>query len=143
MVERAEAAPYLNYPASPWWYFPAVGLWVAAMIGVFTWWQSNIILFVGLIAALLALEVVFLSWMQRRHGALPMPGRGTPPAEIASAWRRYFSSLPALIAVVALAWWQLGIPAASAVAFVLVTTGLAVYERSYGRAATKARERLG
>ena len=142
MVERAEAAPYINYPPTPWWYFPAVGLWAAAMIGAFTWWRVNVGLFVGVLAALLILAVVFLSWMQRRHGALPMPGRGTPPAEIASVWRGYFLSLPVIVLAVALVWWQGGVPVAAAVAFVLVTAGLAFYERRYALAAARVRQRL-
>lgn len=25
VAERAEAAPYLDYPPTPWWYYPVVG----------------------------------------------------------------------------------------------------------------------
>lgn len=143
MVERAEAAPYLRYPPTPWWYFPAVGLWVAALIGTFTWWRENVGLFVGALAVLIAVEVLAIVVLQRRHGALPMPGRGTPPAEIAPVWRGYFLGLPVVAAAVALAWWLLGIPVAAGVAFVLVTGGLALYEQRYTRAAARVRERLG
>jgi hypothetical protein len=142
LVERAEAAPYLNYPPTPWWYPPVAGLWAAGMIGTFGWWRGNAGLFIGSLAVLLALEAAFLVWMRRRHGAFPMPGRGTPPAEIAAVWRGYFGCLPVIAAVVALVWWRIGIPAAAPVAFVLVTAGLAVYEQRYARAASRARERL-
>jgi hypothetical protein len=142
MVERAEAAPYVDYPPSPWWYFPAFGLWSAGLVGAFTWWRVNAGLFVATPAVLTALAAVFVLWMRRRHGALPMPGRGAPPAEIASVWRGYLLTAPVIVLVVALVWWQIGIPVAAAVAFVLVTTGLAVYEHRYALAAARVQERL-
>ncbi|WP_460491308.1 hypothetical protein [Dactylosporangium cerinum] len=112
------------------------------MIGAFTWWRSDAVLFLGTLAALIALELVFLTWMRRRHGALPMPGRGTPPHEITAAWRGYAVALPVVALAVALTWWLAGVPIAAGVAFVLVTAGLAVYERRYAAAAAKVRSRL-
>ncbi|GAA3198903.1 hypothetical protein ACFO1B_02375 [Dactylosporangium siamense] len=142
LVRRAEAAPYIDYPPTPWWYSPAIGAWVAGMIGAFTWWRSDAVLFVGTLAALIVLELAFLTWMRRRHGALPMPGRGTPPHEIAAAWRGYAIALPVVVVVVGFVWWLAGVPVAAGVAFVLVTAGLAVYERRYAAAAAKVRSRL-
>jgi hypothetical protein len=142
MVERAEAAPYVNYPKTPWWYAPAIGLWVAAMIGAFTWWRENAVLFCLSLAVLIVAEIGFITWMQRRHGAMPFPGRGRPPVEIASIWRAYFAGLAAIGVLVALAWWLVGVPAAAVAAFVLVTGGLIVYERAYAVAAAKVKERL-
>ncbi|MET7418927.1 hypothetical protein [Dactylosporangium sp. NPDC005555] len=142
MVRRAEAAPYIDHPPTPWWYSPVVGAWVAAMIGTFTWWREDVGLFVGSLAALVVLELVFLTWMRRRHGALPMPGRGTPPAEIAAAWRGYALAVPVVALVVAATWWLAGVLPAAGVAFVLVTAGLAHYERRYAAAAAEARSRL-
>ena len=142
ILERAEAAPYISYPVTPW-YSPVMGLWAAAMIGVFTWWRSNGALFVASLVVLIALEVAFLAWMQRRHGAMPMPGRGTPPKEIGAVWRGYVLSVPVVAVLVTLAWWLVGVPAAAVTAFVVVTAGLAYYERRYAQAAAKVRERLG
>ncbi|MEV6281978.1 hypothetical protein [Kribbella sp. NPDC051770] len=141
-LERAEAAPYVEYPVTPWWYAPAIGLWVAAMIATFTWWRENAALFAGSLAALIVLELVFVTWMQRRHGALPMPGRGKPPAEIGALWGKYFAGLAAVVVAVGLVWWLVGVPAAAVVAFVLVTSGLVVYERRYAVAAARVKERL-
>ncbi|WP_144120798.1 hypothetical protein [Catellatospora sichuanensis] len=141
-AERGAAAPYVDYPPTPWWYAPSVGAWVAAMIGTFTWWRENAGLFVGSLAALIAVETLFIVWMRRRHGALPMPGKGTPPAEIAGVWRGYAAALPVIALLVALAWWFAGVPAAAGAAFVLVTVGLAVYERRYADAAAQTRARL-
>ncbi|MEV0128754.1 hypothetical protein AB0H83_09845 [Dactylosporangium sp. NPDC050688] len=142
IVRRAEAAPYIDYPPTPWWYSPAVGAWAAGMVGAFTWWRSDAAVFVGLLAALIAVELVFVAWMRRRHGALPMPGRGTPPREIAAAWRGYAAGLPVVALAVALTWWLAGAPVAAGVTFVLVTAGLAAYERRYAAAAAKVRSRL-
>ncbi|MEV4515795.1 hypothetical protein AB0K00_43430 [Dactylosporangium sp. NPDC049525] len=142
LVQRAEAAPYIDYPPTPWWYSPAVGAWVAAMIGAVSWWRSDTALSLAIVTALIALEGIFLAWMRRRHGALPMPGRGTPPREIAAAWRGYAIAVPVVVLVVALSWWLAGAPVAAGVAFVLVTAGLTVYERRYAAAAAKVRSRL-
>ncbi len=141
-VERGAAAPYISYPPTPWWYPPAIGAWAAAMIGAFTWFRHNGALFAAALAILIALELLFLTWMRSRHGALPMPGRGRPPVEIAVLWRRYFLGLAVVVVAVALAWWLGGIPVAAPLAFALTTAGLIWYERSYAVAAAKVRERL-
>lgn len=142
LVERAAAAPYVQYPPSPWWYAPAIGAWTAAFIADFVWWRRNGVLFAASLGILLAAETLFVIWMRRRHGALPMPGHGRPPAEIAAVWRGYVLGVAAIAALVALAWWLGGVPVAAAVAFVLVTAGIALYERRYAIAAGKVRDRL-
>ncbi|WP_238006927.1 hypothetical protein KZZ52_44505 [Dactylosporangium sp. AC04546] len=142
LVERAAAAPYVQYPPSPWWYAPAVGAWTAALIGAFVWWRENGVLFTASLGMLVSAEVLFLIWMRRRHGAMPMPGHGKPPAEIAAVWRGYFAGVGAIAVLVTLAWWLGGVPVAAAVAFVLVTAGIAIYERKYAIAAGKVRDRL-
>ncbi|MGC4940662.1 hypothetical protein [Kribbella sp. DT2] len=141
-LERAEAAPYVNYPKSPWWYAPAIGLWVTAMIGTFTWWRENAVLFCLSLAVLIVAEIGFINWMQRRHGAMPFPGRGRPPVEIGAVWRKYFAGVAAIVVMVGLVWWLVGVPVAAAVAFVQVTSGLYLYERTYAKAAARVRERL-
>ncbi|MEV0720140.1 hypothetical protein [Asanoa sp. NPDC050611] len=141
-AERGAAAPYVTYPPTPWWYAVSVGAWVAALVGTFTWWRESVGLFVGSLAALIALELLFLVWMRRRHGALPMPGTGTPPPEIARVWRAYFAALPLVALAVWLVWWLVGVPAAAGTSFVLVTVGLTVYERRYAAAAAATRARL-
>ena len=142
IAERAEAAPYVDHPPTPWWYYPAVGGWAAAMIGTFTWWRENIGLLVGSMALLIVVEVMFLGWMSRRHGAFPMPGKGTPPAEIRVEWNRYFMAMPIVAGLIVVAWWLVGVGLAALVAFLLITGGLFVYERRYEKAACAVRARL-
>jgi hypothetical protein len=141
-AERGAAAPYVEYPPTPWWYAPSVGAWAAAMIGAFSWWRENAALFVGSLAALIAIETLFIVWMQRRHGALPRPGKGTPPTEIARVWRGFAAAVPVVVLLTGLVWWLISLPAAAGAAFVLVTVGLAAYERRYAAAAARTRARL-
>ena len=141
-IERGEAAPYISYPPTPWWYSPMVDAWAAAFVGAFAWWRVNGPLFIASLVVLTALEVVFIGWLKRRHSALPWPGYGRPPAEIASVWRGYAAGLVVVAAAVGVSWWLGGVPAGAAVAFVTVTGGLALYERRYAQAAARVRERL-
>ena len=141
-AERAAAAPYIDYPASPAWYAPVTGLWFAAFVGAFTWWRGSTALFVSFLVVLIALEAGFLAWMQKRHGALPMPGTGTPPAEIGRVWRGYYAGCVLVLGLVALVWWQFGVPPAALTTFVLVASALTWYERAYAKAAGSVRERL-
>jgi hypothetical protein len=142
IIEQGEAAPYVRFPPTPWWYSPAVGAWAAAFVGAFSWWRVNGVLFVGSLVVLIALEVLFIAWLKRRHGALPVPGYGRPPAEIASVWRGYVAGLAVVVGAVAVAWCLGGVAAGAVVAFATVTAGLALYERRYAEAAARVRERL-
>ena len=142
VIAQGEAAPYIRYPPTPWWYSPAVGAWAGAFVGMFTWWRVNAPLFIGSLVVLIALEGVFIGWMWRRHGALPRLGYGRPPAEIAEVYRRFAVSFAVVAVAVAVSWIFGGVPAGAAVAFVTVTAGLALYERRYARAAAHVRERL-
>jgi hypothetical protein len=141
-IEQGEAAPYIHFPPTPWWYCPAVGAWAAAFVGAFAWWRVNGVLFAASLVVLIALEALFIGWLKRRHGALPMPGYGRPPAEIASVWRWYVAGFVAVIGAIAVAWWLGGVAVGAVVAFVTVTAGLALYERRYAEAAARARQRL-
>lgn len=141
-IERGAAAPYINYPTTPLWYAPAIGAWAAAMVETFAWYPESVGKFAGSIAALVALELLFIVWMKRRHGALPMPGRGKPPAEIARVWRGYWIGLTVVAVVVAVLWLTVGIPVAAIATFVLVTAGMALYENRYAVAAAKTKARL-
>lgn len=141
-AERGAAAPYIAYPTTPWWYPLVLGAWAAAMVGMFVFWRQNGALFFAGIAILISLEVLFLTWLQRRHGALPMLGKGKPPEEIAASYRGYFAGLAVIVAAVALVWLLAGVPAAAATTFVLVSAGLFWYEKVYSAAAERVKARL-
>lgn len=141
-LERAEAAPYVGLPPSPWWVAPAFGAWFAAYVGAFALWGRREILFVVAMVALSAGVGAFFGWLSRRYGALPLPGRGTPPPEIRSEHRRYGVGALAVLALVAGVWAWVGVAAASAATFVLVTVAFSWYCARYEQAAARVRERL-
>jgi hypothetical protein len=141
-MHRAEAAPYVGMPPSPWWVPPFFGAWVAAYVGAFSFWTANELVFIVAMIVLSAGMGAFLGWLTRRFGALPMPGRGTPPPEIRREYRRYAVGVAVIVGLVACVWWWAGVPAAAAAALVLVTAGLSLYQARYERAAAAVRERL-
>jgi hypothetical protein len=141
VIARGEAAPYVHFPPTPRWYFPAAGVWAGALVGSFSY-RTHIALFAGTLVTLIALEVLLVAWQKRRHGALPLPGYGRPPAEIVSVWRGYVAGMVVIAGAVALAWRLGGIPAGAVTAFATVTAGLVLYERRYARAAARVTERL-
>ncbi|MDF9715516.1 hypothetical protein INN71_04910 [Nocardioides sp. ChNu-153] len=143
-LERAEAAPYVDFPPTPWWYFLAVPAWAAAMTtavhlalveDVSSWWLTLALV------ALALLVGAFVGWYGRYHGAVPSL-RGSKPREIRTAYRQYAMGavlvlLAIGVAVATLPWWG-----SAAVAFVAVGAGIGIYEVAYSRAAAAARERL-
>lgn len=139
-LARAEAAPYLSYPKLPWWYPVAFAAWFAAVVAALGHTGESWAL--GAVALLLLAEVVFLRWFVRAHGAMPWPGRGNPPREIARIYRAYFVAVGALLVAVLLTWWLLGLWPAVGATFVLWTLLFWVYDRRYEVAAARVRERL-
>lgn len=136
-AERAEAAPWVEFPPTPLWFPPAAGAWAAAM----TWCLADLDGFVSLlvIAALVVTEVGFLAWYRRYRGTMPS---GLPPAEMRGAAATYTVVLVVLVPVLIglshlFATW---VPVL--VAFVVVTWLQAWYERAYATGADRARARL-
>lgn len=139
LAERAEAAPYVDYPSTPWWYYPLTASWAAAFVAVFA--LDGPAFAIGVVTLVVA-ELAFLAWLHRWHGALPSPGQpGTPP-EVAAAYRRYFLGLAGVVLVVALTAWLVAVPVGAVLAFVLVGGGLLAYEHDYARAADEVKARL-
>jgi hypothetical protein len=141
-MQRAEAAPYVGMPPLPRWVPPFFGAWFAAYVGVFAFWHKSGLTFIITMIALSAGMGAFLGWLTQRYGALPTPGRGTPPPEIRREYQRYAVGAVVVAGLVAGVWWWAGIVAASAAAFALVTAGLSLYQARYERAAAIVRERL-
>lgn len=138
-ADRAAASPWIDYPPTPVWQVPAMGLWSAAFVLV---WRLDGPLFAVSVVSLLLLEAAFIRWMSQRHGAMPFPGHGTPPPEIGRVYRGYFVGTGVVVLVVGIVWWLLGVVTAGVATFLLVTGGLAVYEHTYSAAAARVRDRL-
>jgi hypothetical protein len=140
-AERAAAAPYVDYPATPPWYAPAVGAWAGALVGALLLLDEHPVLRVVSLLALVAVESGFIAWYRRYRGTMPTLRRA--PAEMSREFGWYFLGLALVVAVVAAAaLWVSGVLAA-VLAFVLVTVGAEAYERRYARAAAATRARLG
>lgn len=139
-LARAEAAPYLDYPDLPWWYPAVFAGWFAAIVAVLghvgEWWA----IFGTL--ALILVEIWFLRWFQAQHGAMPWPGKGNPPAEIARAYRAYYVGAVLVVVAVALTWLLAGHWPAVVATFVLGTAGFWWYDVRYEAVAQQVRERL-
>ena len=137
-ADRAEAAPWIDYPPTPAWYPLSAGLWAGGLVLAVTlldgWAQS--LALVGLVA----LEGVFLAWYRRYRGALPT---GWMPAELRPA-ALWFVAGCAAVAGVAVGLTALDWPVLAAVAALVLTTALvAWYERAFATAAAATRARLG
>jgi hypothetical protein len=87
---------------------------------------------------------VFFAVVRLRYGAYPRPPFSpTAPREIRALYWRYLTGVLTVVAVAALVWWWVGPFVAAGATFVLATTGLALYERTYARVAAEVRLRLG
>lgn len=151
-LERAEAAPYVDYPATPTWYPLAAGVWFSVFvyafaIGVGHWLTSEptsaaqAIGFSATMMILVAIEVAFFNWYFTSYGAVPSL-RGNAPPEIRDAFRRYFVGLGIVVPVIIVAAVLAGPLGGAMVALVLVTGGAWLYERRYEVAAEAVKARL-
>ncbi|HEY0952025.1 hypothetical protein [Nocardioides sp.] len=136
-AERAEAAPWTDYPPTPRWYPPATGLWAAGLTAVLGG-LDGLLHSLGVLS-LVILELAFLRWYTRYRGGMWPTGR--PPREFRSAIAWFLVAL-ALIAGAALALATVSLVAAVGLVAVSVTLVVARYEQAYADAARRARERL-
>lgn len=141
IMERAEAAPYVDQPAAPAWYPVVVGLWAAGLAAVVTIGLTTDRSTSPWILLLVALELVFLRWLVRRQGAMPDFRR--PPREFRGVLVRYLVGVAAVLLATGGAAVLAGPGAAALAAFVTVTAGATLHERSFAAAAARTRERLG
>lgn len=140
IAERAEAAPYVDYPPTPWWYYPVVGAFMAVLAYLTTRTLTGGASATPGVFLLLAGELLFIRWLSRRQGALPSFRH--PPTEFRSVLTRFVVGAVVVVAVVAIAGALGGPLASAATAFVAVTVGLVAYERTFATAADRLRERL-
>ena len=137
MADRAEAAPWTDYPPTPRWWPPLFALWTLAFgleIGYLDGLSQALTTL-----ALAALMGVVIGW-QRAY-------RGTYPT--ACAPREFRASLVGLVAgalVIVLLARLLGLAVAPWLGAVLAALGVLVlvhwYERVYARTADRVRARL-
>lgn len=139
-MERGEASPYVDYPPTPSWYAPSVGLFAGALVlGIavlmYSTWLGCMV-----IGGLVVLEGTFFNWYSRLHGALP--SLRNPPKEFRPLLGRFAVGYVGLIAV-AVALWFLSNAWITAVAVaVMATVAVAIYEKAYAATAARTRARL-
>lgn len=136
-AERAEAAPWTDYPPTPRWYPPATGIWAGAL--TLTFGGLDDLTRSLAILGLVGVEVAFIRWYTAYRGGMWPTGR--PPREFRPAIAWFLTGL-AVIAAGALALAIVSLGAAALWVVVAVTLLVARYERAYAEAARRARERL-
>lgn len=138
-ADRAEAAPWTDYPPTPRWYPPAVGVWAALITLAFTELHDPVRL--PAVLALIAVEIGFVRWYVRYRGGV-MP-TGPAPREFRGAILGYVAA--AAVVVLGAGALAAAVAGWAGAAFALVTTTILIawYERAYADAARRARERLG
>lgn len=136
-AERAEAAPWTDYPPTPRWYPPATGLWAGALIlalgGLHDSTRSLAVL------ALLVVELAFIRWYTRYRGGMWPTGR--PPREFRPAIAWLLAGI-VLILAGALALPVVSLAVSALFVAVVTTAVVGRYEAAYAAAARRARERL-
>lgn len=137
-ADRAEAAPWTDYPPTPRWYPPAVGVWAALLTLAFGL-LGDVARMVAILV-LVAVEVTFLAWYIRYRGGV-MP-TGPAPREFRRAIWLFVGALVLVVALTAAVALATSPWLGAAVALVTVTAVVAWYEQAYAEAARRARERL-
>ncbi|MXG88470.1 hypothetical protein [Nocardioides flavescens] len=137
-ADRAEAAPWVDFPPTPGWYPPAVGAWGAAMVLALGLLDGPVGAVV--VVALALVEVAFIRWYRHYRGTMPT---GAVPREMRPAMLAFMAAV--LVIVVGAGALTMTGHAWLAAALVLVV-GTAVvwwYERAYAAGAARVRARLG
>jgi hypothetical protein len=138
-ADRAEAAPWVDYPPTPAWYPVSVGVWGAAMCLMLGLLENSVWRML-LVFALVGVEASFIVWYRRYRGTWPT---GPMPRELRPAAFR-FVAVNLLLIICAGALVMLELPwVAAAVVLVLATAHFWWYERAYAAAMAAARVRLG
>jgi hypothetical protein len=137
-ADRAEAAPWTDYPPTPRWYPPAVGVWAALITLALTSLESEIRL--PAVLALIAVELGFVRWYVRyRKGVMPT---GPAPREFRHAIFAFVGGAAAVVLGAVVLATQVDAWVAAAFVLVVVPGVIAWYEHAYADAARRARERL-
>jgi len=137
-ADRAEAAPWTDYPRTPRWYPPAVGAWAAVLTLAFTELDDGLRWLA--IAGLIGSELTFVRWYVRQRKSVMPTGR--PPREFRGAITGFVTGAAGVVLGAAALVTLVGSWAAAGFAFVATTAIIAWYERAYADAARRASERL-
>lgn len=133
-ADRAEAAPWIEFPATPWWYVPIASIWIGGVVLALSY--RSMLLFFALVAA----ELLFLTWYRRCRGMWPT---GPAPREYRRPITLAGASIFASLGVAAVVWLFAG-PWGSAITMAVLSAAILTwYERAYADAARRTRERLG
>lgn len=142
-AERAAAAPFIDYPATRWWYPPFMAVAFAAMA---TGTALAIELdrgILGMALVLLALGAVALYMRHYRQRWGTWPRMEAAPREIRGAYRTYFLAVGGALVLSVAAWVTFGWLAGVVTVFLTMLMLFILYERViYPRAAQRVRERL-
>lgn len=142
-VERAAAAPFVEYPDLPWWWAVVAGAWFTAILTPTVLdWPGNVFARLALLTVLIAILGATVRWYVAQRGVMPSNDPRVAPTEIGRVMWAYYVGV-AVVLVVLLALWIWAPPAVTlAAVFVLSSGGLTFYERRYRTAAARTRARL-
>lgn len=139
-LERGEASPYVDYPPTPAWYPPSVGVFAGALVVGIAVLINSTWLGCVVIGGLVVLEAAFLSWYSRFHGA--MPSMRNPPMEFRSLIRRFAVGYAALIGVTVALWFLTNAWVTAAAVAGMATVAVTIYEKAYAATAARTSARL-
>lgn len=137
-IERGSVAPWIEYPAAPWWWPALFGVWTATYTLSFELGDGATRSLVQLAHLLVVLGAVW--WMRRWRGTYPT---GRSPRELNGSFVLLFVGA----GVISVAIWgsaaMWGLWPAALLGGVLAWGLVVLFERVYSRAAARVRERLG
>lgn len=137
-AERAEAAPWVDYPPTPAWYPVSVAVWAAALTMSFAIESTPVR--GAVVAALVGLELGFIFWYRRYRGTMPA---GKVPPELSRPFYAFIAFNLAVMAGAFVIGSLVAVWVAAVFVFVAVVPAFTWYERVYDRAAARTRARLG
>lgn len=138
-AERAEATVWTTYPELGWAYPPVFGLWFGALVAIQSV-ESNVLSILGLVA-LLGLMGGAFRWYVNKRGAMPR-GLRSAPAELRRPMIAYLVAAGVTAAIMLALSAMVGWVSAAVFVTIAATIILAVFDRSYAKAAKAATRRL-
>ena len=137
LAARAEVAPWVDYPANPWWWPVAGGAWAVTFAFAVS---ADSALSTALFWLAVLAELGWFWWVRRRWGAWPRLGSMPPEFHRPAA-----GFVIGLLAVVGLAMLlhPVDVAVSTAVLALGVSGVLAWYDLAYARASERTAARLG